>query len=42
MELEQERGITIKAQTVRIPYTSAKGGKYILNLRCSAPTSTTP
>ena len=25
-------GITIKAQTVRIPYTSAKGGKYILNL----------
>ena len=32
MELEQERGITIKAQTVRIPYTSAKGGKYILNL----------
>ncbi len=32
MELERERGITIKAQTVRIPYTSKTGEKYILNL----------
>ncbi len=32
MELEQERGITIKSQTVRIPYTSSDGTQYILNL----------
>ena len=32
MELEQERGITIKSQTVRIPYTSADGSQYLLNL----------
>ena len=32
MELEQERGITIKSQAVQIPYTADDGEQYILNL----------
>ena len=32
MELERERGITIKAQTVCLNYTSKDGMEYILNL----------
>ncbi|WP_122467809.1 translation elongation factor 4 [Brevundimonas lutea] len=32
MEIEQERGITIKAQTVRLNYTAQDGETYVLNL----------
>ena len=32
MDIERERGITIKAQTVRLEYTAQNGEKFILNL----------
>ena len=32
MDIERERGITIKSQAVTLPYTSRKGEQYALNL----------
>ena len=32
MDLERERGITIKSQTVTLPYTDESGREYELNL----------
>ncbi|MHC1744695.1 MAG: translation elongation factor 4 [Syntrophobacteraceae bacterium] len=32
MEIERERGITIKSQSVTLPYTSRRGDRYELNL----------
>ena len=32
MDIERERGITIKSQTVTLPYTSRDGREYLLNL----------
>ena len=32
MDIERERGITIKAQTVRLKYNHSDGNEYILNI----------
>src|SRR6056297_698217 len=32
MDIERERGITIKSQTVSLPYTASDGREFLLNL----------
>jgi GTP-binding protein LepA len=32
MDIERERGITIKSQAISLPYTASDGGEYLLNL----------
>ena len=42
MDIERERGITIKAQTVRLSYKSNDGKNYILNITVSYTHLTLP